>query len=355
MIEKERILPRTILILQALLRRLPHNHPKLTMISEELGKRKAGFKGETAVDYTLSFLDPKTYYILHDLRIPCQDSFFQLDTLLITTKFILIIEVKYLSGTAYFDPIFNQLIQTKDGIESALPDPAIQIKRQKKKLIEWLTKNRFPSIPVYSCVVMSNDRTIIKTSSDNKSIHKMVIHRHSLLDKINDVGVSMRIETATQKEVKKLVRTLVKQHKEPAPSVLERYKITEGELLKGVICEECHHRPLVRKHGSWLCVACNSRSIDAHIQAFKDYELLIGSTVNNAKVRDFLAIQSSHVAKRLLQSLQLPTTGAKKGRQYFLSFEEDKPPKNKQKKPPATRRLSFLINPLLGPLLYFFH
>ncbi|MGM0854664.1 MAG: nuclease-related domain-containing protein [Bacillota bacterium] len=37
----------------------------------------------------LSFLDPKKYYILHDLRIPYKDSFFQIDTLLITTKFIL--------------------------------------------------------------------------------------------------------------------------------------------------------------------------------------------------------------------------------------------------------------------------
>lgn len=45
MIEKERIIPRIILILQALLRRLPLNHPKLHMITEELGKRMAGFKG----------------------------------------------------------------------------------------------------------------------------------------------------------------------------------------------------------------------------------------------------------------------------------------------------------------------
>lgn len=228
MIEKKRIIPRIILILQALLRRLPLNHPKLPMISEELGKRTAGFKGETALDYTLSFLDPKKYYILHDLRIPYKDSFFQIDTLLISTKFILNIEVKYLAGTAYFDPIFNQLIQTKNGIESALPDPTIQIKRQESQLISWLSKHGSPNIPIYSCVVMSNDRTIIKTSPDNKTLNKIVIHRQSLLDKVKYIEDSMRKETATPKDVKKLIRTLKRHHEEPIPSVLERYNITNG-------------------------------------------------------------------------------------------------------------------------------
>jgi hypothetical protein len=335
MIEKERIIPRIILILQALLRRLPLNHPKLHMISEELGKRMAGFKGETAIDYTLSFLDSKKYYILHDLRIPHKDSFFQIDTLLISTKFILNIEVKYLAGTAYFDPIFNQLIQTKDGIESALPDPTIQIKRQESQLLKWLKKNGLPAIPIYSCIVMSNDRTIIKTAPDNKNLNKIVIHRHSLLDKVKYIEDSIRQENVTPKDAKKLIRTLKRQHKEPNPPVLERYNITEGELLKGVICEVCNHRPLVRKHGKWFCMNCNSENINAHIQAFKDYELLIGPTISNAELRKFLKINSAHVAKRLLQSLNLPTTGTKKGTQYILSFNENQSKKAKQKNPPT--------------------
>ncbi|MFC7785780.1 nuclease-related domain-containing protein [Rossellomorea sp. GCM10028870] len=336
MIEKERIIPRIILILQALLRRLPLNHPKLLLISEELGKRMAGFKGEKALDYTLSFLDPKKYYILHDLRLPCKDSFFQIDTLLITTKFILNIEVKYLAGTAYFDPIFNQLIQTKDGFESALPDPTIQIKRQESQLLKWLKENGLPSIPVFSCVVMGNDRTIIKTSPDNKTLQKIVIHRSSLLDKVRYIENSLRKEKAAPKEIKKIIRSLKRQHEEPDFSVLERFNITEGELLKGVICEECNYRPLARKHGKWFCMNCKNEKINAHIQALKDYELLIGPKINNAELRNFLKINSSHVAKRLLQSLNLPTTGTKKGTQYILLFDESPPRKHKQKNPPIT-------------------
>lgn len=80
---------------------------------------------------------------------------------------------------------------------------------------------------------------------------------------------------------------------------------------------------------------CNRENSNAHIQAIKDYELLIGPTISNAELRKFLKIKSSHVAKRLLQSLNLPTTGTKKGTQYNLSFGESPTRKYKQKNPPT--------------------
>ncbi|TMU84445.1 NERD domain-containing protein [Bacillus sp. BHET2] len=327
MIEKERTIPRILLILQALLRRLPLNHPKIPQISEEIGKRMAGFKGEKSLDYPLSFLEPKKYFILHDLRIPYKDSFFQLDTLLISTKFILIIEVKYISGIAYFDPVFNQLIQTKAGTELALPDPTVQIKRQGAKLLNWLTKNGFFDIPLSSFVVMSNDRSIIKTTSENKTLNKIVIHRHNLLDKVRDYERLNRKESLSTKDLKKLIRTLKRHHTEARPSILERFSISEEDLLKGVICQMCNNRPLVRKHSTWVCIKCERKDKSAHIQALKDYELLIGPTITNNQLRKYLQIDSSHVAKRLLQSLNLSTTGTKKGTKYILSLNE----KSKQK------------------------
>ena len=271
------------------------------------------------------------YSILHDLRIPFKDSYFQMDTLLITTKFFFIIEVKYLSGVAYFDPVFNQLIQTKDGIELALPDPTVQIKRQEERLGNWLRKNGFIDLPIYSCVVMSNDRTIIKTSPENQSLNKIVIHRHSLLDKVERIDWAIHEKSASQKELRKLIRTFKKQHVEPDPSIFERFKITERDLLKGVICEICNHRPLSREHGKWICLKCNHKYTDAHIQALKDYELLIGSTINNTELRGFLEVPSPYVAKRLLQSLNLPTTGTKKGTRYTLSFNENHSKKTNKK------------------------
>lgn len=45
--------------LEALFRRLPAHHPKRDMIVESLAKHKAGYKGEQAINYPLSFCRKK--------------------------------------------------------------------------------------------------------------------------------------------------------------------------------------------------------------------------------------------------------------------------------------------------------
>ena len=108
LIVKKRKVPLAIRKLRALAYRLPPNHPKVPLIMNDLKKREAGYKGECSIDFPLSFLEPKSYFIFHDLRLQDQSRFFQLDTLLISKKFALIIEVKNMAGSLYFDPHFNQ-------------------------------------------------------------------------------------------------------------------------------------------------------------------------------------------------------------------------------------------------------
>ena len=55
MIVKERKLPVYLLQLEALLRRLPAHHPKRNVVVESLAKFMAGYKGEQAIEYPLSF------------------------------------------------------------------------------------------------------------------------------------------------------------------------------------------------------------------------------------------------------------------------------------------------------------
>ncbi len=124
MIIQDREIPRIILKLQALLRRLPLNHPKIQVLVDELNRRSAGHKGEEALDYPLSLLDPKDYLIFHGLRLQINNNFFQIDTLVISKHYILLIEVKNLAGSIYFDPVFSQLIQMKDDQKLAFPDPS---------------------------------------------------------------------------------------------------------------------------------------------------------------------------------------------------------------------------------------
>lgn len=87
MIIKERSIPEKILILQALLRRLPRNYPKIPQLKGELAKSLAGYKGEQSVNYHLSFLPEKEFLLLYDLRLFNGNHYFQMDTLILTPYF----------------------------------------------------------------------------------------------------------------------------------------------------------------------------------------------------------------------------------------------------------------------------
>ncbi|MCP1095759.1 NERD domain-containing protein [Peribacillus frigoritolerans] len=322
LIVKKRKVPLAVRKLRALACRLPPNHPKVPIIMNDLKKREAGYKGECSIDFPLSFLEPKSYFIFHDLRLQDQSRFFQLDTLLISKKYALIIEVKNIAGSIYFDPHFNQLIRTIEGKETAFPDPVTQVSRQESQLTNWFLKNGFPSLPILSLIVISNPQTIIRTALENHELHYKVIHRDALPAKINQMEHSITESSFSEKNLKKAIRVMNNHHIDADFSILKRYNLTEKDLIKGVICENCKGNKLFRRHGTWLCNQCQLSSKKAHIPALRDYYYLLGSTITNRQLRNFLNISSSSSATRILQSLNLTSSGANKGRVYSLYFDE---------------------------------
>ncbi|AZB44398.1 NERD domain-containing protein [Bacillus sp. FJAT-42376] len=322
MIVKERKTPLKILKLQALLRRIPPNHPKIPFLKEELYKRLAGFRGEKSLDYHLSQMDDSSTYILHDIRLKNGKGVFQIDTLILTNRFVLIIEVKNLAGTIYFDSIFNQLIRTKDGQETGFLDPLLQIQRLESSFRNWLMIKGFELLPVTGIVVISSPQTIIKAPEQNSaSVIKKVLHAEKLISKYEEINTNYKKCFYDEKQMKKIGRLLNKHHEEENSSILERYNIHRNELLKGVMCPACQE--IIEKcHGSWFCGKCHAYFKHAYIDAVNDYYLLIGDRITNKAMRDFLSINSISAATRLLQSLNLKSAGQNKGRVYELSFIE---------------------------------
>lgn len=272
MIVKKRKVPLAIRKLRALACRLPPNHPKIPLIMNDLKKREAGYKGECSIDFPLSFLEPKIYFIFHDLRLQDQSRFFQLDTLLISKKYALIIEVKNIAGAIYFDPHFNQLIRTIEGKDTAFPDPIIQVSRQETQLTNWFLKNVFPSLPILSLIVISNPQTIIRTAPENLELHYKVIHRDALPAKISQMEHSITESSFSEKDLKKAIRVMNKHHIDADFSILERYNLTEKDLIKGVICEDCKGNQLFRRHGTWICAINANSPVKLHISRL--YEII---------------------------------------------------------------------------------
>ncbi|WP_332692045.1 nuclease-related domain-containing protein [Halalkalibacter lacteus] len=318
MIIKKREIPLHIKKLQALLRRTPPNHPKIPAIKETLAKRLAGYRGENSIDYPLSFLPEHRYFIIHDLRLLHNIYYFQIDSLVISQNFILLLEVKNIAGTLFFDPSFNQLIRTLDEKEDRFPDPLIQTQRQEFQLREWLQTHKFPDIPLISFVVISHPQAIIRTTPENKKIAQKVSHLDALPGKLQHLNNSYQDEKYSEKEIKKLIRLILKQHTPREAAILEQFQLTKKELLSGVQCPNCTYLPMKRIHGNWFCPTCLIKTKNAHFDALTDYSLLFSTTITNSEAMDFLQVASPFVCNRLLHSTSFSYTGSKKGRTYFL-------------------------------------
>ncbi|MED1601698.1 NERD domain-containing protein [Alkalihalophilus marmarensis] len=320
MIAKPRKIPIHIDKLEALLRRIPSHHPKKPQIETDLAKRKAGYKGESALDYHLSFLPPKEYIILHDLRLQRGDYFFQIDTLILTPTYILIIEVKHLYGTLSFEPEFQQLVRTTPDAEDTFPDPIIQVQKQASQLRQFLKNHKLPDIPVETLVVITNSQSRITLSDSTTYTRKHVIRDTVLVKRIEKLSAQYTTLIFNPKLLKKATRILKNSH---VPSIFEPiqfYRIELDQLLNGVHCPKCNALPMQRLHGKWVCPSCYYQSKLAHIDSLVDYVLLVSDMITNREACDFLSLKRP-LASRLLKIVESSKIGSKKGTKYKLEVD----------------------------------
>ena len=320
MIRKKRRKPVKLLKTGALLRRTPEEHPKRYDIEQDWLKLSAGFKGEQSLDYHLSFIDPEPFLILHDLRLHVKIHYFQIDTLILHPSFFLVIEVKNISGTLYFDPMFDQMVRTKnEGQQEVFPDPVRQVKRQSMQLATWLKNRKFEPPPIESVVVMANSHSLLQTSPDNQACLKKVIRDTRLVETIGDFAARHQDEFFTSSELRKIASLLIRSDTPLNPDVLSQYRVKLSDLVTGVFCPECKGSAMEKKSRTWHCPHCSHRSQDAHLKALRDYGLLVEPKIGNRSAREFLHLPSSKSAYSLLKSLGAHHNGTTKGRKYDLT------------------------------------
>ncbi|MBN3554375.1 NERD domain-containing protein [Fictibacillus nanhaiensis] len=323
MIVKKRIKPLKLFKFEALFRRLDLDHPKRQIASETYAKSLAGYRGERSLDFPLSFLPEQKYHVLHDLRLYDGSHYFQIDCLLLSSNLIIIIEVKNITGTLIFDSTFNQLIRINDNKdERAFSSPIIQVNRHVEQLQKWLKLQKFPAMPIEPLVIIGNDKSVIKSTEKGKSqtLSQFVLPYYVLPDKIKELEVRHTTYLLTKESQHTLSKQLQIQHHPLKFNILQHFQISESDLIKGIQCTNCKFYSMHRTFGTWACDRCMTTSKKAHMQALRDYYLLIGTTINNRQMNDFLQICSPHITKHLLNSLCSITIGTNKGRKYVLSF-----------------------------------
>lgn len=309
----EREAPRNLLLFYALLRRLDSSDPDFAYYKDLSTRLKVGFTGEQRVDREWTemlslgkhylFLN---YELLNDFGIP-----HQIDTLLLTSHFLLVIEIKNISGQLDFEADKHQLIRSRqDGSIDGFANPIDQVLRHvnycKRLLQLWEI-----SLPVEYAIVMANPSTIIGKVPNGLPI----FHASGLRSHIGRLFERHSATVLSHEGVDHLARAFlskVKRSQQQPPVRKER-------LRKGVLCEVCNFQEtMLYKHGTWCCPRCGVRNKKAILQALDDYRLLISERITNQEFRAFFGVESMQVASKLLARLHLKSGGAKRGRYYII-------------------------------------
>lgn len=312
MILLDRKTPKSILLMEALLRRLDPNDSDISYFKDSLVRLKFGYEGEQRVDrewFEMPYL--AEHYLLMNYEVQNEFGFsHQIDTLLLTKNFLLILEVKNIAGRIDYEELKHQFIRKRtNGTEDVLTNPIDQLNRHEEYFQRLLSKIKCP-LPIEKAVVMANQSTIIGNVPNTVAF----FHASGLRAFVKKCMVKHH-KQITSSQLKKLSKILLSKVES------RRYdlNISFDRFRKGVLCENCNHQIQMNySRGFWHCPKCGTQSKDALLKALDDYRLLISNQITNREFREFFGVESMITASNILTRSPLIPVGNKKGKYYII-------------------------------------
>ncbi|HAE43364.1 MAG TPA: aldolase [Clostridiales bacterium] len=200
---------------------------------------KAGDQGEKNVYYELknSFIP---MLVLHDVVIQYDEYKAQMDYILITQKFICILETKKLNGniTINADGDFVRTFVNKSGKaykKEGMYSPISQNQRHVRILDNLLKQERIiRHTPILSLVVVANPKSIIDFKFAKKDIREQIVKYDQLTPRIKKM-LSMKSEVdLSDKSMTKIANFLAEKHVECESAFLTKYRQHENKVDLGV-------------------------------------------------------------------------------------------------------------------------
>lgn len=294
--------PQRFLYQEALLARTSPTHPNYPLLKEKVRRRSAGFAGEIQFDRVCKECQiDKQFNWIPDFNLPHH----QIDAICIFPSFILIVEVKNISGHIKMDGDKRQFTRTLNGVATGMNNPDDQLYRHERLIRSFLGNN----IPIIGIAVFANTSAIVEV----KNIKRRVIHLSGLpyvLDELiayYQTGPKIDIASHTKK-----LLALQPPRQLSIPSAIPY------PLLEGVFCPHCPSIKMNYSRNYWRCHSCTAKITDAHLFALQDYRLLIGPTISNREFRQFTGLRSRTNAWIILQSCGFETIGNQKSLRYVI-------------------------------------
>lgn len=202
---------------------------KLETIQRDINFIKKGLYGEKQVAFELknSFL-PLT--IFHDLRLEYENYSAQIDFLLLTDRFIGILETKKLSGDIKINSS-GEFIRKYKGSSTGMYSPLSQNKRH-SNILKYIISKKFASLslpPIESIVVLANDNTIIDMNDAPESCKEYIIKRDSLADKLSRLYNSHQ-SCISSDDIDNLSKTLMEIHTPIVFNHIKKYGLDENDF-----------------------------------------------------------------------------------------------------------------------------
>lgn len=221
--------------------------------------------------------------------------FIQLDTIILTKKYLLIIEVKNIIGSLTFQTHKGQVIRTLDGVKTPFECPITQINRHIHSL-----EQLHLALPIFKAIVFSSNRVIL----ENIPLGEPIFFRKNLPPFIHNLNKKEdRISTS---EFNNLIRKIQSmQHAMQRKPLCERWNIHPDTLIKGFLCKVCR-KPLCKvSNKTWKCQQCEGIDRNPIVHNIDDYFLLIKDSISTAECMDFFRLSSSHEAYYMLKKCNL--------------------------------------------------
>lgn len=247
------------LFYEALERRLSKDNSIWPVLQKTLRKERGGFAGELRVDRELSEGQySESYKLFKSLLVGNEFSYCQIDSLVIYSKFILIIEVKNIPGILTYDEETHQLTRRREnGPIEAMGNPEDQLKRNERFVRNFLAKHQI-QIPVHGMIVFSNPASILEKPFPN--CH--AIHVSGLYQSLEDLHQLYADQPTPQIDTRKVHRLFILEVPVFTPNKPSHIPTKVfSELITGVLCPNCIGNKMQYKYRLWAAISVNIKAL----------------------------------------------------------------------------------------------
>ncbi|MEH7176461.1 nuclease-related domain-containing protein [Neobacillus vireti] len=270
-----------------------------------LSNQEKGYEGEMKFDKLTAGLENENL-ILNDLLLEVGESLFQIDTLIIFSGVIHLIDVKYFEGEYYYDE--KELFKTKTGSEKK--DPLLQLKRCHSLFRQLIQKYGF-NFHTEAHLVFNNPEFTLFHPTQNPQII-LPTQLNSFIKKLQ------KIPSRLNERHSKLADMLVSLHITENPySRLPKYDF--DMLKKAMFCGNCHLSSLSINRKKITCNQCGHvEDVDSVIlRSVDELKLLFpGIKITTKLVHDWCGGSVSMKTIRRILKKNLKATGNTKESYY---------------------------------------